>query len=246
MTIRRIGLLLTVLTGGLGMAMADPAPADGNILVFGGTGRLGSEVVRALVEDNHAVTVFARPSSQRDRLAGLPVTYLTGDVLVENDVEQAFKAANFKAVVDALARGPAGVDFYRISQQHIAKWAAVTRVDHVILHGSVGAGASWDIYPQQRRERMKDLMVEKTAGETALVESGLPYTIIRNAMLLRHGTPATGKAQLYEGEDKFGAVTRADLGRLTAGCIDNPVCHNKIYHAVDTTLDQIVRSRMNR
>lgn len=49
-----------------------PAMADG-VLVFGGTGRLGSEVVKELLKVDEKVIVFARPTSDRDRLQGLEI-----------------------------------------------------------------------------------------------------------------------------------------------------------------------------
>ena len=91
-------------------------------------------------------------------------------------------------------------------------------------------------YPPSRRGAMKATMAAKTAAENALIDSGVNYTIIRNARLPRHGTPATGQARLYEDEMVFGTVTRADLGRLTLQCVDNPDCLNKIFHAADESL----------
>ena len=41
------------------------------VIVFGGTGKLGSEVVRALNAAGHEVTVFHREGSDRSRLQGL-------------------------------------------------------------------------------------------------------------------------------------------------------------------------------
>ncbi len=211
-------------------------PADGDILVFGGTGQLGSDIVKELVAAGHSVTVFARPTSDRALLEGLDVSYVLGDATVDADVEAAFKAAKFRVVIDALARRGAPVSFYEATGELLAKWAAATGVQQAILHGSVGAGDSQPIYPKERWPRMKATMAAKTAQENALIDSGVPYTIIRNAVLPRHGTPATGKAQLFEDQMKYGKVTRADLGKLTLQCVDNPECLNKIYHAVDESL----------
>ncbi len=215
---------------------ATAEPKDGDIIVFGGTGQLGSDIVKALVEAGESVTVFVRPTSDRGRLEGLDVSYVVGDVTVESDVEAAFKAAQFRVAIDALARRGAPVSFYEVAGHNLAKWASATGVRQVILHGSVGAGDSRAAYPQQRWPAMKATMGAKTAQENALIDSGVSYTIIRNAQLPRHGTPATGKARLYEDQTKYGKVTRADLARLTLQCVDNPDCMNKIFHAVDESL----------
>ena len=55
------------------------ANAGAEVLVFGGTGRLGAPIVKLLIERGYSVTVFARMSSDRFRLADSDVTYITGD-----------------------------------------------------------------------------------------------------------------------------------------------------------------------
>ena len=210
-------------------------PSDSDVLVFGGTGRLGSEVVSALLSQGHSVTVFARPSSNRQRLEGLDVAFVTGDVLDEADVAAALSSKQFEIIIDALGRGSAGPDFYRISAQHIAQAAARIGVEQLILHGSVGAGESSKIFGSIS-EGMNQLMQSKTAGENVVIESGVPYTIIRNYSIRPHGTPATGKARLIDDQTAFGPISRADLALLTLQCVDNKKCHNKIYHGLDPSL----------
>ena len=101
--------LLRVMSWALAMcavALTGPAYAKAeNVMVFGGSGQLGSEIVRALLAKGHKVTVFARPSSKMDRLEGLTYSVAQGDVLVEADVAKALKGAKFTVFVDALARG---------------------------------------------------------------------------------------------------------------------------------------------
>ncbi|MDX2223003.1 MAG: NAD(P)-binding oxidoreductase [Rhodospirillaceae bacterium] len=227
-TLARLSAALLLL-----MAAAVPAAAAENVLVFGGSGRLGAEVVKALTAAGHQVTVFARPTSKLDRVAESNVAVVEGDVMNEADVEAAFKSAKFTAAVDALARGDADVAFYEASMRHIAKWAAATGVKQVILHGSVGAGDSQTIYPKSRWEAMKPTLMAKDAGEKALMASGVGYTIIRNAVLRDLAPGATDAAALTDDQSKFGAVTRTGLGRLTAECLGKAACANKIFHAID-------------
>jgi uncharacterized protein YbjT (DUF2867 family) len=209
------------------------APPKHTALVFGGSGQLGAEVVRALVGAGHNVTVFLRPSSSRERLAGLQVSLIEGNVLTEADVQRAFQTKRYAIVVDALGRSESDVEFFAEAGSRIARWAKATGVDHVILHSSVGVGRSKAVYPPDRYERMSKLFAAKQVGEDAVIASGVRYTIIRNAVLRNLPPDAADGARLIADEMAFGTVSRRGLGRLTLECIDNPACSNRIFHAVD-------------
>lgn len=219
--------------GGRTAAGARPRRA---VIVFGGSGQLGSEIVRALLGAGHDVTVFIRPSSSRERIAGLPVTLVEGDVTVEADVERALKARRYDVVVDALGRSGADVGFFAISGPHIARWAAATGVRQVVLHSSVGVGASREAYPAELLPRMERLFAAKQVGEEAVIASGVTYTIIRNAVLRDPPEGTSEHARLVHDEKVYGTVSRRGLARLTLGCVDEPDCADKIFHAIDDTL----------
>lgn len=211
-------------------AITASEPNESDILVFGGTGRLGSEIVKALVDQGHTVTVFARATSNLGRLEGLPINYVIGDVLVATSVEQAFAGNQFDVAIDALGRGSSGVEFYKISAENIAQSATANEVKQIILHGSVGAGNS-----AGEAGGFQKLFTAKTAGENAVINSGISYTIIRNGHLIRYGAGDNGNALLYDDVSMSGSVTRAALGRLTTDCILSEKCKNKIFHAIDKT-----------
>ena len=92
-------ILIALLTLGPGLAYGDDAA---RILVFGGTGRLGSDVVKVLVEEGHDVTVFARETSDRYRLNAVDVEYQIGDVLDAVSVDAALNADQFDVVAVCL------------------------------------------------------------------------------------------------------------------------------------------------
>ena len=74
----------TIFSAAVMLAAATPAWAEG-VLVFGGTGLLGSEIVKQLANAGETqITVFARPTSDRSRLDGIDVNYVVGDVLNES------------------------------------------------------------------------------------------------------------------------------------------------------------------
>jgi uncharacterized protein YbjT (DUF2867 family) len=207
---------------------------DGSdVLVFGGTGRLGAPIVRLLVDAGYTVTVFARPASDRARLAGLDIAYVTGDLMDADSVVEAVGGKDFHFVIDASARGASRERFYDTAMRNILNAVDADQVGQFILHGSVGAGDNMQQFPNVGFERMRDVMIAKGEAEALLRDSGIGYTIIRNGMLLPDGTPATGTARLTEDDGILDAVTRLDLAALTMQCLGNPDCMNKTFHAMD-------------
>jgi uncharacterized protein YbjT (DUF2867 family) len=210
---------------------------DNRVLVFGGTGQLGSAVVRELVAAGHPVTVFVRPSSDRSRLDGLNVSYVTGDILAAAQVRAAFDGRDFRTVVDATARGDADDEFYPTAMANIVAGAKTGGVRQIILHGSVGAGDNIAQFPQANFGRMRSTLAAKGRAERLLIDSGISYTIIRNGILLSADLPPTRTARLSTDQRLMRKVRRTDLGLLTVLCVGNPDYLNGIWHAVDDSLD---------
>jgi uncharacterized protein YbjT (DUF2867 family) len=215
-----------------------PASANEGVLVFGGTGKLGAEIVKDLVAAGEDVTVVVRPSSDRSELEPLGVSFVVADVMNEAEVGAALKSGPYRVVVDALARdGDTAPDFYIDSMKYMAAAAADTGVKQFILHGSVGAGLSQPVYPKERWDVMGPTIQAKDFGERYLMESGVPYTIIRNLVLLPAELTESGQATLTTDQSKRGAVTRDGLARLTMECLGNDACINEIFHAYDEEVD---------
>jgi uncharacterized protein YbjT (DUF2867 family) len=235
MSIRRTLLRTALLCLALPVAGLLPAAASAaSVIVFGGTGQLGAEVVRSLLAAGHEVTVFRRETSDPSRLQGLKVGTAVGNATVEGDVQAAFAARRYDVAVNALAKGRSDpAEFYSTTQRWITAAARATGVRQVILHSSVGAGESRAIYPEANWARLKDVLLAKDAAERELIASGVPYTIIRNAVLRDDAAGVREQAQLVPDQRRFGAVTRSGLGRLTAECALQAECLNRIYHAID-------------
>ncbi len=213
--------------------------AEGNAIVFGGSGHLGSEIVKLLVEAGNQTTVFVRPTSDRSRLDGLDVSYAVGDVINEDDVAAALQETDFDVIINTIAKRMGEPVPHENGQRHINKWAKETGVGQVIFLSSVGAGDNASVVPenmQKFQEPFRDQLIDKGVAEVELRESGLNYTIIRTGAVIPVGAEPTGQGQLVEDESVIGPITRPDLAVLVIGCVLNPDCKNKIYHSVDESL----------
>ncbi len=221
--------------------------AGGGVLVLGGTGQLGSEIVKYLVQAGKVVTVLARPTSNRARLEGLDVDYVVGDMLVDADMERVFTSASYDAVVDASSQAFGGDQkFYEQSQVLISKWASASGVDQIILHGAIGAADSGKlIYVEKTHPVQQTAIASKTIAEGSLINSGVPHTIIRHLTLLSMETQESGNARLTTDLTAVGAMTRDGLARLTMECLGNNECLNVIFHAVDDDVELTQRTVAN-
>ena len=206
------------------------AQTNDSILVVGGTGRIGSEIVKALEQRGGNVSVFVRPTSDRKRLQGLDISYVVGNVLTENDVAEAFGQQKYDAVVSSLAKVGQEPNPHGVGGQYLVKWAKKNGVKHFILISSLGAG------PDPVFTKYKEILQAKGVAEASLTSSGIDYTIIRTGIILYGEEPATGNSQLILDQSIIGTITRKDLAQLTAECVLNNQCINQIYNAVDCSL----------
>src|SRR5215468_6641843 len=72
-------------------------------LITGGTGVVGSHVVRALIESGHTPRVLRRASSPRTLLEGLPVEHAIGDVMDSASLDEAMRGCEWVFHVAAVA-----------------------------------------------------------------------------------------------------------------------------------------------
>lgn len=243
-TLRRLFVLagLLALTAGVAPA-ATPGPAPGStssqVLVVGGAGHLGADIVRQLLAREARVTVFTRPGSDRSALAGLPVAWVEGDLRQPAEVAAAFAGRHYDAVITAVRVEDGDIHFYATIMPPLVAGAKAAGIGQFIHASAVGAGDNaarfaglgWDKVPG-----LLDRLRDQGEGEQILRDSGVPWTIIRNTRLYPPGTPPTGKATLTTDQSVLTPMTRADLAVLTVTCLGNPGCIGKTFHVSDTSL----------
>ena len=233
---RKINILLIVL-----LFINTVTEAKESILVVGGTGRVGSEIVKILANENKDITVLSRSDNNYSRLKGLNINYMQGNVLNDKDIERVFSEKDFSVVINALAKVGNSPNPHAVGQNNLIKWSKKTGIKHFILIGSVGAGSKQsELVSDIVWSMWKDIPQEKGKAEASLINSKLPYTIIRTGIVVYDDTPATGHAELLEDDTIVGIITRKDLAQLTGECVLNGLCFNKIYHAFDASLGNAI------
>lgn len=215
---------------------------SGGVLVFGATGKTGREFIKNLPADV-PVTAFVRPTSDRSVLEGRKVSFVTGNALDATDVDRAFEAGSFDTVFAAFQSRPNEPSPYSGSARNIAAAAKRRGVKQIIWIGQVGgsfAPINKDDYPDINFTAFGRAMEDMGFAERAVVDSGVPYTIIRvGAVIMERGKPPhppTGQGYLITDIKRMGPIAYGDLGRLAAGCVGKTDCFNKVFHATDDTL----------
>jgi uncharacterized protein YbjT (DUF2867 family) len=131
------------------------------ILVTGGTGVLGSQVVPLLRRSGQAVRVLSR----HDRQPGDGAEHVAVDLLTADGIDDALNGVR---TVLHLAGGPKGDD---VSTRNLVRAAErAGTVEHLILISVIGADAVPIGY-----------FARKAEAEQIVATSGIPYTILRAA-----------------------------------------------------------------
>lgn len=208
-------------------------PSGGPVLVFGGNRGTGLEIVRGLKARGEQVTVAVRPTSDTAALRDLGIATVVADAFDPAQVQAAFAAQRYAAVVSTLGGGP-GDKARRPDLEgnrnaiDAAKAAGVRRF---VLISVIGTGDSFETAPAPSRRFLKTVMTLKGQAEDHLRASGLDYTIIRPGGL--GDVKATGTAVLAEDPQAFSYIARADLADLAVQALGDPTTVGKTYNAYD-------------
>ncbi len=156
--------------------------SDRRIMVFGATGKTGTQIVRQALEAGHNVTAFVR-NPTRLAISDPKLRVVTGDVLDAASVERGF-AGGCDAVISAL-----GV-FHREPRTELSRGTANVicamqqhGIRRLVVVSSLGAGDSKGQGSLLARVLqsflLKHVLADKDRQEAEIMASGLDWTILR-------------------------------------------------------------------
>jgi uncharacterized protein YbjT (DUF2867 family) len=148
------------------------------VAVTGGTGFVGTHLVRALAEADHDVVVIARGTKRRPR--GESVTFVKADILDGANLVEAFTGCDAVIHLVAVILEKGHQTFDRVNREvseRVAAAAYEAGVKHLVHQSAIGADPD-PRYPY---------MATKWAGEQASRGSGVPYTVLRPSLIFGPG-----------------------------------------------------------
>lgn len=199
------------------------------ILIVGGTGMLGKELVKQLLPSGNEIHVLTRTPEKCGDLRQLGVHVVSGDLIDRTSLVKSCKGID---VVIASAHSVLGRGKYDSSkvddQGHKDLIDAARQNDVKLFIYTSGIGA--------RTDSPIDFWRTKAGIENYLIESGMSYNIIRaSAFMERHVREFIGKPIMEKGKViLFGSgkapgnfVSVKDVASVMKYCLDHPEMRNK-------------------
>lgn len=146
------------------------------ILVTGGTGFIGQHLVRQLVTQGYEVRILLRPSPKSPNLpTGLPVEVAVSSLHDSRGLRAALKGIN--SVIHLAGTESLGIksDLVGVDidgTRTLSQAAKEAGVDHFLFMSHLGADKA-SAFP---------VLKAKAIAENLVVQSGVPYTILRSAV----------------------------------------------------------------
>ncbi len=217
--------------------LKNTVPNPMKIIVFGATGRTGSEIVQQALEQGHAVTAFARDPSVLMPPGGLSegLRYFKGDVFDAGAVSEAI--SGHMAVLSALgARSLKKENILARAIPNILAGMKVHQVNRVVALGAAGAlyasgkyQTGWHnlVVAFAKMTWLRHPYADQAAQENLLARSGVDFTLVRPLRLNDKSTAEIIRV-LPDGLPGGGwQISRADVADFMLQQLSDPRFHRQ-------------------
>ena len=214
------------------------------VVVLGGTGFIGGQLVPKLVAEGHAVTVLSRNRERRRNLLVLPsVKILSTDVYDRAALVQRFAGHDSVINLVGILNETGGARFSRAHVDLTATVIAACReagVRRLLQMSSLNAGSEASRYLKTRGE-----------AETLVKNSGLDWTIFRPSIVYGRGDGLVSRFHgllklspvlpLARPRAKIAPVYVGDVVQAIARCVDDRATCGHVYELYGPEVYGLVR-----
>lgn len=206
----------------------------GRVLVAGASGGTGQEVLRVLGATDHTVRATTRSPEAVLALEAVADEVVVGDLLDRSDAARVVEDVD--VVISTVGSSPRRVlSGYLRDRRFVDGEGTVNLVDAAeradvrtfVMESSLGVGedrGSW--MARGFRMAIKPVLAAKAAGEAAVRDSGLRYTILRPGVLTNG--PVTRDVPIAPaGTGLWGFVSRADVAELLVASVATESAANR-------------------
>lgn len=195
------------------------------ILVIGGTGQTGRNIVQKLPQYGYAVRVLTRHPDMAQEQFDTEVKVITGDITQAASVVTAMRDVTGCIIIvesansDSATNSPERVHYE--GTQHVLA-AAAGRMVHIVLVTQIYVTRP-DRYPEVR-----NIIYWRGLAEQAVRASGLPYTIVRPSWL----TDQSGDQEAIrfeQGDTGDGQISREDVAEVCVQSLLVPEAQGKTF-----------------
>jgi uncharacterized protein YbjT (DUF2867 family) len=197
------------------------------ILIVGATGDTGMRIVEILNNSQSFEPVaMIRKEEQKGVFEDMEVEWVLANL--EENVDHALKGID-KVIFAAGSGGDTGEDkTIAVDQEgaiRVIDAAKKAKVKKFVMLSSMGADE-----PSQH-EKLKVYLEAKQKADQHLMDSGIPYTILRPGALT--DDLGLAKVKLAEKLDEQGEISRDDVAFLLVMSLADPLVKNKVIEALE-------------